>query len=320
MNLDKCKKTVCDLFISRTNDMPGNMAIGSFRSNKIKFQTFKEYRDTVEAISVALINLGVSSQKKVSILAGTRKEWHFFDMAILCSGAVTVPVYHTYTPEEVEYIINHSDSEFLIVENESQFEKILAIQKKLTQIKTIFSIENISSSSLKKLNKKFNFVSFEECKKIGASEVQNHPDKFSLNIENISPESLATIIYTSGTTGQPKGAMINHIAIFQVLYNLKKFSHNAIYENDRCLTYLPLSHVLGRLESFFPILFGAQAVYAQDIKKILSNITTAKPTILIAVPRVLEKIHEKAMKTIEKNEISKNIFEYANNCANNYFN
>jgi long-chain acyl-CoA synthetase len=317
--MSTAKKTICDILIERVKKTPSANAVGSIENNKINFLSFKKYKDNIECISIALVNLGLKTQTKVCILSHTRKEWNFIDLAIMCSGGVTVPVYPSYTPEEVEYIINHSEADFLIVENQDQLDKILEVQDQLKSITKIISIDQIKKESIKKIKKGIQFISFEECMSIGINENLNHPDQFLLNIENINPKSLATIVYTSGTTGQPKGAMINHDALLQVLQNVKKYTHNSIHGQDRFLTYLPLSHVLGRLESFFPILFGSETVYAKDMKNLINDIPVVQPTILVAVPRVLEKIYEKAMKSLDSNEIKKVAFKWATDTANNYF-
>jgi long-chain acyl-CoA synthetase len=154
---------------------------------------------------------------------------------------------------------------------------------------------------------------------LGAAQLQLNPDQFQGTIETIKEDDIATIVYTSGTTGEPKGAVITHKALCQVLLNVKKFSLNAFHKEDRLLTFLPLSHVLGRCESFFPIIFGCQAVYAESINKLIPNISVVKPTLMVAVPRIFEKIYEKTMSTLDENFIKRSLFDWANKSANDYF-
>ncbi len=317
--MDNIKRTICDLLVNRVEISGKDNAIGSIENKKINFINFTKYQENIECLSIALINLGLKPKTKVCILSHTRKEWNYLDLAIMCSGGVSVPVYPSYNPDEIEYIINHCEAEILILENQEQFEKILEVQKNLKNIKKIISIDHIKTEFMKYLSDDISFLKYDEVLSIGINESQQHPDQFSLTIQNILPDNIATIVYTSGTTGQPKGAVISHKAIFQVLENIKKFTHCSIDGEDRFLTYLPLSHVLGRLESFFPILFGSETVYAENMKRLILNIPLVKPTILVAVPRVLEKIYEKAKLNIDANEIKKNIFEWANGAANNYF-
>ncbi len=317
--MNKIKKTIPNLLLRRATLSEEDRAIGHIENEKINFINFKQYSETVECLSLALINLGLTAKTKVCILSHTRKEWNFLDLAIMSSGAITVPIYPTYPADEIEYILSHCEAEFLILENNHQFEKILEIQNKLKSVKKIITLDYIKSDLSNILSKDISLYKYDECLSLGSNEAQKQPEQFTINIENIMPEDVATIVYTSGTTGQPKGAVIKHQALFQVLLNIKRFTHSAIYKEDRLLTYLPLSHVLGRLESFLPLVFGCEAVYAESMKKLIHNIPLVQPTLLMAVPRVLEKIYEKAQEYITHNEVRKNIFEWAQNVANDYY-
>ena len=137
--MENIKHTICDILIDRVKRNPKANAVGSIENQKINFINFEKYQDTIECLSISLINLGLKQQSKVCILSHTRKEWNFIDMAILCAGAVTIPVYPTYMAEEIEYIVNHCEAEFLIVENYDQLEKFLEIQDKCPNIKKIIT-------------------------------------------------------------------------------------------------------------------------------------------------------------------------------------
>ena len=314
------KETICDLFISQTKNNENKAAIGKIIQNEIQYSSFQEYYDTVESLTLALGQLQFKSQDKIAILSHTNEMWHYCDLAIMSLGAITVPIYPSYTAEEIEYILNQSDSSALILQDEGQLEKFLSIQKNCKGIKHIILLEETSKELQKKLDKKIKMYSYNECRSLGSIEKEQNPDQFELYIQNISPSSIATIVYTSGTTGLPKGAVIKHEALFQVLSNVKKFVHSSIGAEDRFLTFLPLSHVLGRLESFFTILFACETIYATDMKSLIHELPKAKPTILMSVPRVLEKVFEKAQKTIDESHLKKNIFKWANTIANEYYN
>ncbi len=312
-------QTIAQLLIDRIEKSPRDNSIGYVESNKINFISFLKYKEVIEALSNTLGALGMQKQSKACILSDTRKEWHFFDMAIMCSNYITVPIYPSYTAKEALYILEHSEAELLIVENQKQIEKVIEIQDELKFLRTIIYLDPIKKEVLNNIKPDINTCSYEEAVNIGLNEVNSHPDKFILQIQNLAADDIASIVYTSGTTGQPKGVMITHQALFQVLQNVKKYSHSAISETDRILTYLPLSHVLGRFESFLPLLFGLEAVYAESLTKVIDNLPKAQPTLFVAVPRILEKIYEKVIAAIDENEIKKGLFKWATNAANRYY-
>jgi len=317
MNISK--KTVCDIFLHRAEISSGLSSIGSIENGQAQSITFENYKNIVESLSVAFIALGLKQQSKVCILSHTRKDWHLLDLSILCTGAISVPIYPNYPSKDILFIIDHCEAEVLVVENAEQFRKIIPISGKLNNIKKIITIEPISQELQNQLEVAVNVISYEDLINIGITELQSHPDQFHLTIQNVNEDSIATIVYTSGTTGIPKGAVITHKAIYQVLENIKKYSHHAFFESDRLLTFLPLSHVLGRCESFFPLIFGCEAIYADSSEKLLENIQQVSPTLMVAVPRVFEKIYDKAMAEIKSNQIKKPLFDWAMSCTNNYY-
>jgi long-chain acyl-CoA synthetase len=313
------KNTICDLFLERTSQNLKSNSIGCIDKKSINFVDYKTYKETVEALTIALLNIGIDTFAKVCILSHTRKEWHFCDLAIMSARAITVPIYPTYTKEEVDYILNHSEAQVLIVENQQQLDKILTDIDSYKYLKKIISIENIKQVSRENIPTNISFLTLDECINLGIQGIQMSPDQFSLSIQNIAPSDIATIVYTSGTTGEPKGAVISHKAFFQVLTNIKIYSHHSFDSNDRLLIYLPLSHVLGRCESFFTILFGLETVYAESINKIMDNIPIVQPTIMLGVPRIFEKIYERVSENLNENLVKKELFSWAMNIANTYF-
>jgi long-chain acyl-CoA synthetase len=313
-------RTIGRLFKQRLQKSPDHYAIGWIENNEVKNMTFTDYRNQIEILVNGLKKIGVSPGDKVSILAQTCREWHFLDFATQISRGCVVPIYPSYLSHEIAHIFNHSDSNVLVVENDKQMEKIIPIIKDLTNLKTVISINELMEDTLKKFRNSYPYFSYKELVRIGLDESKAHPDHFENQIQSQQPEEIATIIYTSGTTGEPKGAVITQHALTTMLLNVEKTVKASFTASDRTLTFLPLSHVMGRCDSFLPLVFGWQSVYAESMEKIIDNIQIVRPTVMMSVPRVFEKIYTKVNEQVEQGSlIEKQAFRWASAIAEKYF-
>ncbi len=312
--------TISKLFFRKTSKLPHRKAIGWVDGNDLNFYNNDEYQQKVRQFFYGLIKLDTQPQDRVAILAQTSKEWHFFDLATMCARAVVTPVYPTYLAHEVEYILNHSETKILILENEAQMQKILEIQHSLTHLKYIVALKEVTEDSVKKLSDKIIFQSFQQFLDNGTAESQNSPKLFEATIEASEPQDIASIIYTSGTTGEPKGAVISQRAFVVMLNNVYTSLKTNILPTDRTLTFLPLSHVFGRCDSLLNLVFEFECVFAESLDKVVDNLQIAKPTLLLAVPRIFEKVYSKVLENIQKeNELKKKVFDWALKASNDYF-
>nr|BDT26686.1 long-chain fatty acid--CoA ligase [Bacteriovorax sp. HI3] len=312
--------TISKLFFKKTSKSPHRKAIGWVDGNDLNFYNNDEYQQKVRQFFYGLIKLDTQPQDRVAILAQTSKEWHFFDLATMCARAVVTPVYPTYLAHEVEYILNHSETKILILENEAQMQKILEIQHNLPHLKYIVALKEVTEDSVKKLSDKIIFQSFQQFLDNGAAESQNSPKLFEATIEASEPQDIASIIYTSGTTGEPKGAVISQRAFVVMLNNVYTSLKTNILPTDRTLTFLPLSHVFGRCDSLLNLVFEFECVFAESLDKVVDNLQVAKPTLLLAVPRIFEKVYSKVLENIQKeNDLKKKVFDWALKASNDYF-
>lgn len=313
-------RTLGRLLKLRVQKTPDRHALGWIENSEIKNLSFLEYKNHIEILINAFHKIGVNVGDKVALLSQTCKEWHFLDMATMCSRACLVPIYPSYLTHEVDYIFNHSDSSILIVENDKQMEKVIPVLKNWANLKMVISIQELSEETLKKFRNSYPYYSYKELLRIGKDELKSHPDLFENHIQNQLPEDLASIIYTSGTTGEPKGAVITHHAFVTMLMNVESTVKGAFSYNDRTLIFLPLSHVLGRCDSLLPIMFGWQGVYAESMEKLVDNIALVRPTIMISVPRVFEKIYNGIMDKIKSGSVfEQKAFHWAVSVAQKYF-
>lgn len=314
------ESTISKIFLKKTTKSPHKKAIGWVDGNELHFHSNAEYLEKVRILFYGLIKLGIKSQDRVAILAHTSKEWHFFDLAALSARAVVTPIYPTYMAHEVEYILNHSETKILILENESQFIKFLEIQENVTHVKFIVALKEISQNFLSKLADKFIFQSYQHFIDNGTVESQNSPMLFEASIDAGESFDMASIIYTSGTTGAPKGAVISQLAFVTMLKNVLSSLKANVLPSDRTLTFLPLSHVFGRCDSMLNLIFELECVFAESLDRVVDNLAVAKPTILLAVPRIFEKVYFKILDNIQKeNELKKKIFEWALAVSNQYY-
>lgn len=313
-------RTLGRLLKLRVQKSPDRNAIGWIENNEVKSLTFKEYKNTIETLASAFQKIGVNVGDKIAILSQTCKEWNFLDMATMCSRCTLVPIYPSYLGSEVDYIFKHSESSVLIVENDKQMEKVIPFMKEWTNLKFVISLNELSEETLKKFRNSYPYYSFKELQRIGKDELKGNPDLLENYIQNQQPDEIASIIYTSGTTGEPKGAVITQHGMTTMLLNVEATIKTAFNQNDRTLVFLPLSHVLGRCDSLLPLVFGWQSVYAESMEKLIDNLAVVKPTVMIAVPRIFEKIYTKVMDQVNSGSVvEKQAFKWALTAAENYF-
>ena len=259
----------------------------------------KEFIQKLNLVSKGLLELGVQPGDKVALIShNNRCEWNIMDHGILQIGAIDVPIYPTMTESDYEYILNHSEAKYCFVSNEDLFNKVSAIQNKVSNLKGIYTFEEVNGAN-----------NWSDVLKLGESGNQEKVEELK---EQVREEHLATIIYTSGTTGLPKGVMISH----------KNLVSNSISSTDRLpdmkpkesrsLSFLPVCHVYERMLHYLYMYNGVTIYFAESLETIKEDLNMAKPHIFSAVPRLLEKFYD-GISTKGKlaGGVKKMIFEWA---------
>ena len=245
----------------------------------IKSLSWQEVSEKVISISSFLKNKGVVKGDRVMLVSEGRPEWMISDLAILGTGAITVPNYTTYTQKDFEFVLSDCQPKGLIVSNKKLY-------------KTIFDAAN-------KINFSFEFI-------IGFETINNTVDFQSINndSDNINckcnRKDPACIIYTSGTQGTPKGVVLSHGGILANCEDAKNLVEKLNVKSPRFLTWLPLSHSYEHTVQFVQISLGAKVYYSPVIEKLLDNIKIAKPHVLTAVPRFYNNLYNKMLSTAKK--------------------
>jgi long-chain acyl-CoA synthetase len=275
-------KTLADLLTLAAQKHAGLPAVRHKVGGEWVDVSYEQLGEIVKELSLGLQEIGIEPQEKVAILSHTRPEWTYSDFAILCAGATVVPVYQTNSAEECEYVIDHSESRAVIVEDAGQLEKIRSVRDQLPNLEWIISIEPLEGDDV---------LTLEQLREKG----RGRPDEdFDRRIAAVKPSDVATYIYTSGTTGPPKGCVIDHANWRDMLDMIE--SEEVLVEREIAYLFLPLAHAFARLIELGAIDVGATIAYwERDPQKIIPNLMEVKPTYFPSVPRIFEKIYALAV-------------------------
>ena len=266
----------------------------------------QEYVDKANAMSRALLRLGVQKNDKIGVISSTnRTEWHIVDIGVLQTGAQNVPIYPTISEEDYEYILNHSESTYCFVSDAEVLRKVNLIKQNVPTLKEVYSFNDIEGCK-----------NWKELLSLG--EDQSNQDVVEDRKKNVKPDELATIIYTSGTTGRPKGVMLSHDNIVSnVFAGVKRIPTKP--GEIRTLSYLPVCHILERFYLYLCQYYSISIYFGESFDKIGDNIREVKPNLLTGVPRVLEKVYDRIYaKGTELTGIKKKLFFWAIEIGSQY--
>ena len=258
-----------------------------------------EYIAKANAVSRALLRMGVQKNDKIALItSNNRTEWNIMDIGILQMGVQNVPIYPTIAEEDYEYILNHSGSIYCFVSDEEVLQKVNAIKANVPTLKEVYSFNEIAGCK-----------HWSELLTLGADE-SNQSEVEAIK-DSIKEEDLATIIYTSGTTGRPKGVMLSHKNIVSnVLDSAPRIPFDA--GKSTALSFLPICHIFERMILYIYQYYGVSVYFGESIDKISDNLKEVRPTVITAVPRLLEKVYDKIYaKGAELTGIKKKLFFWA---------
>ena len=239
----------------------------------------KEYLDKANALSRALLKLGVKKDEKIAVISSTnRTEWCIVDIGVLQVGAQNIPIYPTISSEDYEYVLNHSEATYCFVSDKEVLEKVMKVKSK-TKLKDVFSFDQIEGCK--------NYTELFELGKDTSTQ-----DEVEARKAEVTEADLATIIYTSGTTGKPKGVMLTHKNIVQnILASIPRLP--LMEGTTRVLSFLPLCHIFERVLIYIYQHAGVSVYFAESLETIGANAQEIKPNLMSVVPRLLEKVFNK---------------------------
>ncbi|WP_300568796.1 AMP-dependent synthetase/ligase [Flavobacterium sp.] len=272
--------------------------VTKYNGEWIKTST-QEYINKANAISRALLRMGVQKDDKIAIIStNNRTEWNIMDIGALQTGAQTVPVYPTISEEDYEYILNHSGAKFCFVSDTEVLRKLNLIKHNVPTLTEVFSFNEIEGCK-----------NWKELLVLG--EDNSNQNEVEDRKNAVVTTDLATIIYTSGTTGRPKGVMLSHQNIVSnVLDSADRIPFAA--GSSRAMSFLPICHIFERMILYLYQYYGVSVYFGESIEKISDNIKEVKPNVITAVPRLLEKVYDKIYaKGTELTGIKKTLFFWA---------
>jgi long-chain acyl-CoA synthetase len=261
----------------------------------------REFIDQANAISRALLKMGVKKNDKIALISSNnRTEWSVMDIGILQLGAQTIPIYPTITAEEYQYVLNHSESIYCFISDQEIFEKIRTVQSQVPTLKEVYSFDEIPGCK-----------NWKELLQSGTD--QSTQAEVEARKAEVLPSDLATIIYTSGTTGTPKGVMLTHNNVVSNV--IDSTPRIPITEgNSRAMSFLPVCHIFERMLLYLYQYYSVSIYFAESIEKISDNLKEVKPHVMSVVPRLLEKVYDKIYaKGTELTGIKKSLFFWAVN-------
>jgi len=285
--MSRIDTTLPKLLRDNATDFPDRVAMREKYKGIWQEIAWNDYLQKVKLFCGGLVELGMNRSDHASILGENCPEWIFADLAIQSLGGVSVGIYPTNSEDQVRYLLDHSRSRFVVVKDQEQADKVLAVKEELPMLKRMVVID---MKGLRGYDDPL-IIGYREVEELGRDAYQRDPDLFDSLVDVTHPDDVAFIVYTSGTTGLPKGAMISHRNIIHQIRNALQPVLDFSSE-DSLLSYLPLCHIFERnLSMAMPLVFGYTVNFAESIETVQVNIQEISPTFFAAVPRILEKLY-----------------------------
>jgi long-chain acyl-CoA synthetase len=265
--------------------------------------THRQALERVQAISLGLRELGIQPGDKVAIVSENRPEWALTDYACLCARTTDVPIYPTLTAKQTAYILRDSEAVAAFVSTAAQLDKVLEVKGNLPGLKHVI----VFDTGVQRRGE--GIVALEAVEAKGRAARAKHPN-WKQEALTAGPDDLATLIYTSGTTGDPKGVMLSHHNLWSNVQAVLQMI--PIGGGDECLSMLPLSHSYERMVDYTLFQAGVIINYAESFDTVAANLGEVKPTVVLSVPRLYEKVYARVLENaLSGSAIKRTIFFWA---------
>ena len=268
--------SIATAFAKRVAASPGAVAYREFDADS---QAWKPYTWSATAAEVARVRAGLEAEglargDRVAIMLRNCKEWVWFDQAALALGLVTVPLYVDDRPDNLAYCLNDSGAKLLVVEGEDHLRRLAEVRGRIPGVRRIVAVKAVGPAGDDGVRALSGWL----------------PAAPATGGVDVDPRSLATIVYTSGTTGRPKGVMLSHRNVLQDV--MSSLAGIDVYTDDVFLSFLPLSHMFERTVGYYlTMVSGSEVAFARSIPKLAEDFRNVRPTAIVSVPRIYERLH-----------------------------
>jgi long-chain acyl-CoA synthetase len=257
---------------------------------------------TISSAAKALVDSGVRPGDLVGIFSPNRPEWTIADFAVMTVGAVSVPIYATNTARQAQFIVNDAELSVVFAGRQEQYDKLVSLRSEMPQLQRIVVFDGAAALTGEGSE---HFADF-----LARGKAAPCDDEVKARTQAVTQDDLATLVYTSGTTGDPKGAMLTHGCFLHQFRALDE--RFAVGPEDTSLCFLPLSHVYERAWSFYVFASGAENCYVPDPRRVAEAMVEVKPSLMVSVPRLYEKVHATVVDRVERGPAAKaRLFRWA---------
>ncbi len=292
-------RTVNDIFFKVVDSASPDVIRAQLKDGSWQILSSEELYARVHALADALTRLGLRKGDRVGLISENRWEWAVSDYATLAAGLVNVPLFPTLQAPQIGASLQHSGARAVIVSTRAQLKKIAEIHAQ-TPIEHVVVMDEDALES---------FPSALSFSSLLAAKQQGRDAAFDAQAHSVTPSDLASIIYTSGTTGEPKGVMLTHGNLASnVSYSLREFAFSG---PQRTVSFLPLSHVTARHADYALYSLGFSIAYCPALEKLMGALKTVKPTLIVSVPRVFEKVRQEVERRSRASKIKSRIVQWA---------
>lgn len=277
--------------------------------------SYQEFYSRVLTLARGLRKAGMRPGDRVAIFSENRLGWAISDFGIQSARGITVPIYATNTGKQAAYILNHCEAKVVFVSTKTQYEKLLSVRDEIPGVELVISYERFMG------DRSFPVYTQYQLSEVSTPLSDEEKQQVEEQIEQITHDDIITVIYTSGTTGVPKGVLLTQYNVMcNSQYGLKKLG--ALNESETFLSFLPLSHVLERTGGYYAtLLSGHHVAFAEDVKKVMENMVEIRPTCMVSVPRLFEKIYSRIYESVHQmSPFRKSMFHQAIKVGKEYVN